>query len=82
MQQPYETSTSCYTPFLRAGDGDALFNPFAGATTISKYNGNAKFLAGQNVSASQEVPVLDPWPDGQFFSECVVDCMYLVLMLV
>lgn len=54
MQQQYDPSTSCYTPFLRPGDGDARFNPFAGATAISKYNGNATFLAGQNVSVSQE----------------------------
>lgn len=54
MQQPYDPSTSCYSQFLRPGDGDARFNPFAGATAMSKYNGNATFLSGQSVSASQE----------------------------
>uniref|UniRef100_A0A0C9S9Y5 TSA: Wollemia nobilis Ref_Wollemi_Transcript_5636_3338 transcribed RNA sequence n=1 Tax=Wollemia nobilis TaxID=56998 RepID=A0A0C9S9Y5_9CONI len=48
-------STSSYSPFFRPGvDGDARFSPFAGTTTVSKYNGNATLLSGSNVSASQE----------------------------
>ncbi|XP_057850826.2 GBF-interacting protein 1-like isoform X1 [Cryptomeria japonica] len=55
MQQTYDPSSSIYNPFLRpGGDGDARFSPFAGATVVSKYNGNAALLSGASVSASQE----------------------------
>ncbi|KAH9319190.1 hypothetical protein KI387_020959 [Taxus chinensis] len=55
MQQTYDPSSSIYNPFLRPGsDGDARFPPFFGPTVVSKYNGNATFLSGPSVSASQE----------------------------
>ncbi|KAJ8498773.1 hypothetical protein OPV22_009325 [Ensete ventricosum] len=55
VQQPYDPSTSYYTPFYRPiADADGCISPLLASSASSRYNGNTTVLPARTVQASQE----------------------------
>ncbi|CAL9073763.1 unnamed protein product [Musa textilis] len=55
VQQPYDPSTSYYTPFYRPiADADGHISPLLASSASSRYNGNTTVLPARTVQASQE----------------------------
>ncbi|WOK95242.1 hypothetical protein Cni_G03949 [Canna indica] len=55
VQQPYDASTSYYTPFYRpTPDADGRISPFFASGASTRYNGNIAVLPAQAGQASQE----------------------------